>query len=92
LYNVDSIAHLTIEQVVKDYYKYKLDQTASFLKTGKDIDKNISMIRLVVKFSFVLLNSRLKMVRGLCIKFKAQCCQQTHLTLFSGELSEIVLP
>lgn len=60
LYNVDSIAHLTIEQVVKDYYEYKLDRTASFLKTGKDIDKNISMIRLVVKFSICVAQQSLE--------------------------------
>ena len=60
LYNVDSIAHLTIEQVVKDYYQYNLSRTDSFLKTGKDVDKNISMIRLVVKFSMCVAQQSLE--------------------------------
>lgn len=60
LYNVDSIAKLTLEQVIKDYFNFNLSRTDNFAKTGKDVDKNISMIRTVVKFSLHVAQLSLK--------------------------------
>jgi len=50
-YNVDSLAQLTIDQVLKDFYQFHLHENTSFSFSSKDNAKNISMIRLVVRFS-----------------------------------------
>jgi hypothetical protein len=39
-----------LDQVVKDNFQFNLSRIDSFAKNGKDVDKNISMIR-TVKFS-----------------------------------------
>jgi hypothetical protein len=50
-YNVDSLAQVTIDQIIKDVYQFHLHENSSFSFSSKDNAKNISMIRLVVGFS-----------------------------------------
>jgi hypothetical protein len=50
-YNVDSLAQVTIDQIIKDFYQFHLHENSSFSFSSKDNAKNISMIWLVVRFS-----------------------------------------
>ncbi len=48
-YNAASLAQVTIEQIVKDYFQYHLGEKGSFPQSENDTDKNVSVIWMVVK-------------------------------------------
>lgn len=49
--HIASLAQVTIEQFVKDYFQCQLGENDSFSQSEKEIDKNASVTWMVVKFA-----------------------------------------